>query len=614
MKNLLPAALLALVALAPSAVADEIEVIFSEVPGHPTAVVPGAVDLAGNPITVEFKAMEDFTISPDGTMWILKGRNYGGSDVETMLLLGSGSTGSVFAQEGQPVHGGVAGELYDFFDGTARFNSSNDYAYGARARGGDSTVKEKVIRFDGSYSIIAQESDAALGLLDLPPNPTGDELFGNSLNSIHLLDDGTVGFVAVTLQNISSFRRPAIFYDDTSFAQSGVTPIGGDTWDSFDSDGFFTTPDGTTWLARGDDEQSDTNVDDILVVDGNVVIREGSALPGSSRIAAAVFHAKLLPDGSWFARGDDPADEDWAVTNGEVVAETGDPITPGSPESWADVFLGFTGNGNGDWVLAGTTDSGDTATDSVIVLNGRDVVVREGDPVDLDGNGLADDDAFIGRGTDTSSAFTANDLYLTDDRTLWFIAPLRNGAGEDLGTFGTGGDAFLRLRLPSPCSSGNVDLANGNPEDTLRISGSAGGPTRSVSVAPGGAFSLSLDAASAGPAQGRFVVWAWIGEGIAPRDLSAMSQLVGCTVNPTPLNLGLSPQPQFCLPGNGIPSFACTGTNIKNVASFAPWSVNRNNGISNPITITLQGLLQDDSTPHPQGYSVTNAVTLRVEP
>ena len=103
MKNLLPAALLALVALAPSAVADEIEVIFSEVPGHPTAVVPGAVDLAGNPITVEFKAMEDFTISPDGTMWILKGRNYGGSDVETMLLLGSGSTGSVFAQEGQPV-------------------------------------------------------------------------------------------------------------------------------------------------------------------------------------------------------------------------------------------------------------------------------------------------------------------------------------------------------------------------------------------------------------------------------------------------------------------------------------------------------------------------------
>ena len=77
--------------------ADEIEVIFSEVAGHPTAVVPGAVDLGGNPIVVEFRAMEAFSFNTDGTQWILKASNDGGSDIESMLLLGAGSSGAVFA-------------------------------------------------------------------------------------------------------------------------------------------------------------------------------------------------------------------------------------------------------------------------------------------------------------------------------------------------------------------------------------------------------------------------------------------------------------------------------------------------------------------------------------
>lgn len=603
----------ALVASAPTQ-AGEIQVIFSEVDGHPTSQVPGALDLAGNPIVTEFKALEDLTFSPDGSMWIVKARNEAGSDLETMLLIGSGTSGMMLAQEGQPVAGGVAGELYDFFDASAGFTSdATQFAFGARARGGDSSTKEKVIKFDGAnFTIIAQESDAANGLMDLPPAPSGDETFGNSLNSIHLLDDGRVGFVAVTINDVHSSRRPALFYDNDAFLQSGVSPIGSDIWDSFDSDDFRTTQDGMHWFAQGDDEGS-TATDDLLAVDGVVVLREGDLIPSTSITVDGIFFTKMLPNGDWYSRGDDPANDDWAVSNGELFAATGNPITPGSPENWGDSFLAFTGNNNGDWVLVGNTDSADTATDTVIVLNGRDVVVREGDPVDLDGNGIADDDAFIGRGTDTSSAFNPNDIFLSDDGMLYFFAPLRDSMGNDLGIFGSGGDSFLCLDLPSACASGNVDLANGTTQDALQIDGSSGYPTRSTTVSPSQSFSLSLDAANAGPVSGRYVVWAWIGEGTNPTDLMSMGQLVGCTVNPTPIQGAMSPQPQFCLPGMGIPAFVCAGTNTKNVSDFAPWMVTRPSGLANPITITLQGLLEDDSTPHPQGFSMTNAVKLVVQ-
>jgi hypothetical protein len=592
------------------ATAGEIEVIFTEVPGHPTAIVPGAVDLNGDPIVVEFKAIEDMVLSADGTQWILKGRNHGGSDIETMLLLGSGISGSVFAQEGQPVAGGVAPEVYDFFDGSAGFNASGHYVFGARARGGDTTVKEKLIKYDGSYTIVVQESDPAFNLQDLPPDPTGDELFGNSLNSAHILDNGDIGFVAVTIQNIHSTRRPAIFYNDQAFAQSGVTAVDGSVWDSFDSDDFWTTPDGAHWIAQGDDENIDTNVDDILAYDGAVVLRENSVIPSTSVTVVGIFNAKLLANGDWYARGDDPLDNDWAVRNGELLAQSGDPIFPGSTESWTDVFLTFAGNRDGDWILIGSTDNPDPAVDTVCVLNGQEVVLREGDPVDLDGNGVFDDDAFIGRGTNTQSAFNPNDAFLTDDDILYFIAPLHNAAGEDLGEFGTGGDAFMRVRMPQPCSSGNVAAELGSLENVLLVNGTSGGVGRCVSIDAGSPITVSLDAASAGPNPARYVAWIWLGYGENPTDLNAAGSAVGCTVNPTPRNGGLVPQPAYCIPGVGIPGIACGDSRVKIVADHAPWSVTKQNGLAQPRTFTIQGLLEDDSTLHPKGFSVTNAVTV----
>lgn len=478
---------------------SDIEVIYSEIAGDPSAVIPGAVDINGDPIVINFKAVEDFNISPDGSMWILRGRADADADIDTFLLIGSGNTGMMLAQEAQPVAGGVAGEVYDFFDGVAGFNNDNDFAYGARARGGDLTVKEKIIRsIGGSVEIIAQESAPINGLMDT--GVSGDELCGNSMNSVHLLDDGRVGVVDLSTQNIASSRRPVLLYagdppattgfNINGFLQSGVTLIDVDIWDSFDSNDFSTTPDGAHYLVQGDDEGA-TATDDILVYDGNVVIREGSEIDMSGITATAVFQSRLAPSGDWISRGDDPNNDDWAVRNGSLIAATGQPITPArGVEAWGDVLLAVDTNSMGDWVVAGNTNSADPASDSVIVLNGDQVVLRENDPIDLDGNGMFDDDVFIGRGNNTFSAFSGSDVRLTDDLVLWVIAPLRDSMGNDLGTFGAGGEALLRIDLGGdncgPCGDSNCDGVISVSDIAFFVQAVSGGEAGWAGSFPGG--------------------------------------------------------------------------------------------------------------------------------
>jgi hypothetical protein len=426
--------------------AGPIEVIFTEVPGHPTAVVPGAVDLDGNPVLTEFKAIELLSVAPDGSQWIITARNYLGDELETMVLLGAGTAGAVLVQEGRPVVNGAPGELYDFFgSGRARFDAAGRYTFTARARGGDAATAHKGHYYDGAQLLLVRrQGDPISGLIDLPPNPSGDELFGNSFGSMHPLADGTIGYQDSTIQNLHSSRRPALMYDDVAFLQSGVSRVDEGVWDSFDANRFHTTPDGAHWMAQGDDEGA-TATDAILVVDGLVVLREGSPAAPAGPTVTAIFNAEMLRTGDWLARGDDPADDDWLVRNGELLAATGQGIGAG-PEAWADVLVAGGGNCKGDWIVAGRTSSADPEADEVLVLNGAEVLVREGDPVDLDGDGLFDDDAFIGRGDAALSAFQPDDAFITDDMIVYFLAPLRDAEGNDLGGFGSGGDALLRIR------------------------------------------------------------------------------------------------------------------------------------------------------------------------
>jgi hypothetical protein len=451
----------AVLALAASA-QHSMVVIHCEVPTSPKSIVPFALDLAGMPDTTRFKSLEDFFVSPDGSLWILRGRTEQGSDLENIMLLGSDtSTLFNFAQEGQPIPGGAPGELYDFFgSGVGRFNNLNQFAYSARARGGVSSVFQKLLFWDSvSTSIRFQMGDPYFGLVDVATNPSGDELVGNSVGSIHVLDNGVIGAQDSTIQNIHSSRRPAIFYDQTAFHQTNVTTVTGlggvgtETWKTITANAFYTSAAGNRWIARGQIQTGSTADDDVLVVDGQVALQEGSPVPGSALTLGAIFDNQVTSLGTWYARGrDTTSTAAWGVVNGVVVVETGMSIGGGT-ETYGGTFYAFTANDVGDWALACNTDNPDSSSDNVLVINGV-VVAREGDPVDLDDNGLFDNDAFIGRGNDALAAFKANALHITNDGVLYATIYLRDGQGNDLGSqpsFGTP-DAFVKIEPGDPCA------------------------------------------------------------------------------------------------------------------------------------------------------------------
>ena len=122
------------------------QVIYTKIPTSPTSIVPGALDLAGAPAVTNIRALETIRMSPDGSTWLLSARTQQGPDLETILLIGSGTAGTMFMQEGQPVPGAPAGELIDFFgSGVGKFNDNNQLALSLRARGGANTSFQKVI-------------------------------------------------------------------------------------------------------------------------------------------------------------------------------------------------------------------------------------------------------------------------------------------------------------------------------------------------------------------------------------------------------------------------------------------------------------------------------------
>lgn len=443
----------------------DIEVIYTKIATDPSSIVPGAVDADGQPAVTNWKAFEDVIGSPDGSQWLIKGRTQQGSDLEIILVVGGGTEGSMFAQEGQPIPGGAEGEVYDFFgSGVGRFDDNGNFAFSARARGGNSDFNQKVIRvLGGTGEVIIQKGDLYTGLEDLPPNPSGDELVGNSIGSIHLLNDGTVGAQDSTIQNIHSSRRPAIFYNTIAFQQTGVstlTGLGGltRTWATIDSNKFYTTPDSTplslggpegTWLAQGQHDGQPSG-DDVLVVNGQAVFETGAEIGDSGILVDSIFYTYLQSTGDYFTRGSIVDGGAWAAINGQLVAATGDPIEPGGEELWGDSFTAFNGINAGSlsYCLIGTTNSADPASDHVISVDGQ-IVVRENDPVDLDGNGMFDDDVFIGRGNNSSSAFSADNAFLSADGYLYFFASLRDSMGNDLNSdppFSTP-LAFLRIRV-----------------------------------------------------------------------------------------------------------------------------------------------------------------------
>ncbi len=444
--------------------ADGVEAIYTKIPGHPTAEVPGASE----PTT--FRQFDQLTVSPTGK-WVMRIQNQLDADFRSMILIGEGNTVSTTLQEGFPFPGAVGDEVLDFTQGGAGFNDDGDFAFRLRARGGAANVMQKIMKsIDGNISVAFQGGNGAGGdpYIGLE-GPAGTPIAGNAGNSIgstHLLNSGMIGTHDTTAVLPTTLYRPVLAYDLNKFKQRNVDTVvglngvgieiyGGFT--GFSSDQFWASPDFEpfeedgkgVWIAKAFID-APTSSDEIVVVNDQIMMRESFEIPGTGITFQTAHNVTVLSNNDWYVRGAQANSAGgFAVRNGELIAKAGDPIGD-SGENWTGTsFSAFTGNNNGDWVLAGQTDNGDTASDHVIVVNGE-IVVREGDPVKVDGA-----DVFIGRVSGATS-WQADSVYLTDDNVLYCVAAIWNGVDTDYAgdpAFSTP-YAFLRIDLNdtgAPC-------------------------------------------------------------------------------------------------------------------------------------------------------------------
>jgi hypothetical protein len=453
------------------AASSAVEVIYTKIPTHSSSVVPGARDAAGNPITVNFRGITDLVGSPDGSQWLLWGSTHPDASYgHRFIIHGSGTQGEIITQEELQVPDSDPGVVFDFFPaGVGRFNEANDYVFTARAKNEPLHYRQRVlISLDGVISEWARESDLYFGLLDQFDQPATTAAIGNSIGSVHLLNDGTVGAHDNTIKAapggalLHSTRRPALTFDRISFHQRGVTRVTSlngqnqEHWVGIGLNAFFSTPDFSpislsgAWITRGQIDYP-VGFQHVVVVNDQVRMQQGFAIPGSSIVPMGAqagtnpfFSADVAPNGDWYVRGQfDDGARRFAARNGDIVAVDDDAVPGTVNERWIS-FTHFSGDRNGNWIMIGRTTHPDPTLDEVVVVNGE-IVLRRGDQIDLPGFA---GDVFIGRANPANAAFPG-DVFLSEDGWLYVFANIYDGDETDYNSEPAFGSptAFIRVQL-----------------------------------------------------------------------------------------------------------------------------------------------------------------------
>ena len=406
-----------------------IAVIFTNLPGDPSSEVPGLPGVHFGPGTGSTHFDRPFG-SPNGN-WILSADTDLPTTEDEVILV----NGALAAREGTAAPWAV-GENVGLIDTKLGINDSGNWVFATNTDGPTTADEYMVSVVGGVFAAAAQEGQAG---------PLGGSTWGSTIDSGVVASDNTIGLSSDALLGVPTTEDDVLVLGATLLAQEGMTipqgQLGTEFWENFDVDDFWISADGSTWLAQGD-LTGDTLTDGIVAVDsglaeggGGVVVQEGVVLAGSGFAepvdTSGIVGVSMDPAGGWFVRGNnDVSEQDWIYRNGAVLATLGDPILHGSAESWTDAefsdcFFLHVGSSSGNYVLGGVSD-GPTPTNGVLVLNQSIAFVRESDPVDLDGNGLFDDDVFF-------NTFGNDDGVLTDDGLFYFTATLKDGAGTVIG-------------------------------------------------------------------------------------------------------------------------------------------------------------------------------------
>lgn len=412
---LAPAALLVLV---PSAVAASPQVshtvIHTVIPSSPTSLIPGAGG-------ARFSEFQDVHVSPNGAHWALRADSTASSSFDAHFL----ADGNLVFQETfttLPWNAGVA-----WRGGLGRINDSGQLILAGEGSGGTHFLARGENAGAGPWALLLEDGDAVAGAAGI----TWTQFFGATIGT-----DGRVG-VAGT---VSSGRRAATFDGALLALTQTTTPTGSSSGapisqiDGGDL-GFDISADGSTWGIKGS-----VGSQNAIVVNNHVTLEVGEPVPGSgfTRDISRVTGQSIDPAGRAFGWGLNEADgRDWIIRDGVIIAEEFDPIVPGSPDVWGQTLTlapGFgyaVGNRAGDYLIAGGLRG---QSIDALVRNGTEEIIRTGDPIDVDGNGLFDDDAHLGFFRELGG--------WGDNGALYAIVTLRNSSNANLG------QAVIRFDIP----------------------------------------------------------------------------------------------------------------------------------------------------------------------
>ncbi len=414
--------------------------VFSTLPG--SNEVPG---LPGVSFSNESDALRVYR-SPNGTKWLMSVDTDAATTEDRVLLRGDGASFEVVAREGVTLmpDGAAVGE----FESIYSILDNGDYAFCTDLNTASVSAGAYALKsIGGVSSIVARQSDFNEFI------PTAYAI----LNSITLQDDGTTTLYIFLGNDVFGPNFIARNDGNTPLVQSQIDSPGFQLadpeqtyqffqWGQNDGQGTYMNPAGTKWTMLGD-LNGPTGTDIVLIINNQVQIQEGFPVPGSSFTSnVSAINMNHLETGrdDVMSYGSNADGVDWVWLNGEIIAVRGDEIYPGAGEFFSDAaysqqWFMATGNCAGDYVIGGLTDAADGNANAVVVLNGTREVLRENDPIDLDGNGMFDDDAYV-------HVFRDDYAFLSNDGWLYAVVRVRNGAGSCLGAPVETGQALLRVR------------------------------------------------------------------------------------------------------------------------------------------------------------------------
>ncbi len=412
-----------------------VQVVFSSVPGAPTAAVPPGPGLSE---PAQFRSFSRPFRSPDGTKWMMQASTVLRSRQNRVLIVFNGTSASTVLREGQPAPWASAGQTVGFFETRMAINDAGQFVFANRTNGGPAATDLSLVKFDGAnYVVEIQEGQ----------NLPGGGTLSFAPSSMGITNDGRVAYLAHAFPGLTR-----CVLGGAVVAQVNVTVPGnqanGEAQPLIDiSAGTFTvSPQGDTLYRAVLDGPNLGKT--VVVRNGACVVKFDDVIPPLTGPVNGLYYGLEAGAGHWFSKGSamtspNPS-ELFAMRDGAIIARTGLPIAGGHLEKWAlSAFFITQGNPNGDWIVGAWCDNPDHLYAKVIVLNGSRVLLRSGQAIDVNDNGVNDDNAFI-------STFQTDNAFLTND-AAYVNVNLRNAIYEQIG------QAFLRVPL---------DPEDGCPADT----------------------------------------------------------------------------------------------------------------------------------------------------